>query len=818
MSHDRPLGWRLDVPIMFVLMLLSGAYVWMRVSQHAGYFAGDIVTQFLPNYVELAERLRGGDIPGWNAALFSGMPFVGDPISGWSYLPVTGSFLVFNPLTAYKMGVFFHISAATVATYLFARTLRMGPIGSTAAALAMLFSPILYYPQCCAARMQLSPWIPIGLLTIELSQRSQRSWVRMLCWIGTGFVIWQMIAGYFGKGMYYGVLVLGAYLAYRTLIDPPLPQSDWKRRIGNFGISAAMVVGWSAGFSAIVVLPRLDFLNHANLKGGTYEVVAPTAVNEPAWSAGQAIATALNPARGAYYLGAATIALAIAGVFLAGRRFAAPFFALLTVSAMVLTMPETPLHQFFYLLPKFKVIHEHAPHRVLVVLNIGPAILAGAAVAVLEQRLTSMRRWLIAAVAPVVAIPLFTWLAHRDHRIFKSAYHDAAIEITLLLLAGALCAWLMHGKYRPLVAVVLPLLLVATLWSSLDRGRFWDATKAGWKSSPVNQFGLVAADREDSNGAGEFLQAQQEQSGPFRYFGYHNEFLSYEDDYMKDNYHKFWSDILAAHLLLDNRARALGLQEIQGYNPVMEMNYLTFINALNGRVQEYHETNVLPVGLDSPLLPLLNVRYIVIPLSDEGVGIAQLTAAYPEVFRNENVRVLEIPDALPRAWTVHQVNQVAEGDVLPALASGSIDPKTAALMVTTPPPVAPLPAGASDQVQITDYQDDEITLTANLASDGLLILSEVYDPGWTAKVDDKTVPIAEVNGLLRGIAVSEGEHTIKLVYAPSSIRNGIAITALTTFLAITAVLLLWWKEPEEWLRVLGIRKLVHANSPATTPD
>ena len=137
--------------------------------------------------------------------------------------------------------------------------------------------------------------------------------------------------------------------------------------------------------------------------------------------------------------------------------------------------------------------------------------------------------------------------------------------------SGALCASLMHGKYRSLVAVVIPLLLVATLWSSLDPGRFWDATKAGWKSSPVNQFGLVAADREDSNGAGEFLQAQQEQSGPFRYFGYHNEFLSYEDDYMRDNYHKYWSDRLAAHLLLDNRARALGLQEIQGYNPVMEI-------------------------------------------------------------------------------------------------------------------------------------------------------------------------------------------------------------------------------------------------------
>src|SRR6478609_3316254 len=287
-EKTRRLAWRLDLPIIALLMLLAGTYVWLRVSQRGTFFAGDILTQFLPYYTELAERLRSGEIPGWNPSLFSGMPFAGDPISGWGYLPVIGSFLVFGPFTAYKVSVLFHIVAATVATYLFARTLRMGPIGASAAAIAFLLSPHYHYAQCCTARMQLGPWIPIGLLTIELALRSRRAWTRMLCWIGTGFVIWQMIAGYFGKGMYYGILLLGAYLAYRTLIDPPLPQSNLKRRFVDFALNSAMVLGLGAGFAAIVLLPRLDFLNHANLKGGTYEVVAPGAVDAPAWSVGQA--------------------------------------------------------------------------------------------------------------------------------------------------------------------------------------------------------------------------------------------------------------------------------------------------------------------------------------------------------------------------------------------------------------------------------------------------------------------------------------------------------------------------------------------------
>ncbi len=68
-------------------------------------------------------------------------------------------------------------------------------------------------------------------------------------------------------------------------------------------------------------------------------------------------------------------------------------------------------------------------------------------------------------------------------------------------------------------------------------------------------------------------------------------------------------------------------------------------------------------------------------LNATGPDIDRLTAAYPEVFRNGSVRVFEIPDALPRAWAVHQVNQVAADDLLPALAAGSIDPKTTALMM-----------------------------------------------------------------------------------------------------------------------------------------
>jgi hypothetical protein len=779
---------RVDLPILGGLFLLAAAYAWMRVSMNGTYFRGDILTQFMPYYTMVADRVKSGDLPGWNPAIFSGMPLAGDPISGWTYLPVMIPFILFNTLTAYKTSVLIHLSLATLATYLLGRSLRMGPIGAAAAAIAYLLSPFYHYSQCCTARMQLGPWIPIGLLLIELSLRARSWWLRLALWFASGFAIWQIIAGYFGKGMYYGVLLLGAYLAYRTLIDPPLPVSDWRARIARFVLAAGTVLASGAAFSAIVLLPRLDFLDHANLKGGSYEVIAPGAVDPPAWSLGRALSTVLDPSRPTYVLGGATVALAAVGVVLATRRFAVPFFAVFSVAVITLTMDTTPFHRLMYLLPKFEDIHIHEPQRILVVLNIGPAMLVGAAVAAIEQRSANLRRVALAAATPLILTGLIELATRRDHRELNSELLQASVLVGGVLIASVLLAIYGTRRLGERLPLALAIGLTLFLLFNLDRGRLREATADGWDGQPVYDLGLAYADQHDEGGAGAFLREQQRLQGPFRYFGYNTAYLSAADDYMEDNYRKEWRDPLAARLLVNNRALALGLEDIQGYNPVQEMVYLQFINTLNGQIQEYHETNILPAGLNSPLLKLLNVRYIVIPLAPPDTADYRfLTSSYPEVFRDGEVRVLEVTNALPRAWSVHNVQTVTEDQMLATLADSSIDLTTTALVNAPGLTVAPLPAGGSDQVAVTHYEPDRITLSATMASDGMVVLSEVYDPGWSATIDGKSVSIYQVNGVLRGIPVSAGEHTIRLEYKPRSLTIGTAITLASLVLAAAIV-------------------------------
>ena len=62
--------------------------------------------------------------------------------------------------------------------------------------------------------------------------------------------------------------------------------------------------------------------------------------------------------------------------------------------------------------------------------------------------------------------------------------------------------------------------------------------------------------------------------------------------------------------------------------------------------QEYHERDLFPAGLTSPLLDLLNLRYLLVPAdAPERADLAPLVAALPTVYTDAHVRILENPEA-----------------------------------------------------------------------------------------------------------------------------------------------------------------------------
>jgi uncharacterized membrane protein YfhO len=54
-------------------------------------------------------------------------------------------------------------------------------------------------------------------------------------------------------------------------------------------------------------------------------------------------------------------------------------------------------------------------------------------------------------------------------------------------------------------------------------------------------------------------------------------------------------------------------------------------------------------------------------------------------------------------------------------------------------------------------------------ANGLLLLSEVYYPGWRARVDGNETGVLRADFLLRAVPVAQGRHRVELFFAPDAL-------------------------------------------------
>ena len=105
--------------------------------------------------------------------------------------------------------------------------------------------------------------------------------------------------------------------------------------------------------------------------------------------------------------------------------------------------------------------------------------------------------------------------------------------------------------------------------------------------------------------------------------------------------------------------------------------------------------------------------------------------------------------------------------------------------------------GPSETVKVTYPNPQQAVLEVNLESPGLVILADVYYPGWELAIDGKPAPIYRVNGLMRGAAVSAGPHRLVYTYAPQSFRIGrlVSIAGLAALLILGLACVRWPVDP-----------------------
>jgi hypothetical protein len=83
---------------------------------------------------------------------------------------------------------------------------------------------------------------------------------------------------------------------------------------------------------------------------------------------------------------------------------------------------------------------------------------------------------------------------------------------------------------------------------------------------------------------------------------------------------------------------------------------------------------------------------------------------------------------------------------------------------------------ASERVQVNYPSPQTAVLEATLEHPGVVVLADVFYPGWELEIDGQPAPIYRVNRMMRGAAVAKGKHRLVFRYNPLSFRAGRAIS------------------------------------------
>ncbi len=169
----------------------------------------------------------------------------------------------------------------------------------------------------------------------------------------------------------------------------------------------------------------------------------------------------------------------------------------------------------------------------------------------------------------------------------------------------------------------------------------------------------------------------------------------------------------------------------------------------------YVDGNVSEVKGDSifPILNMLNTRYFIFPV--EG---GQTISIYN-------------PYAMGNAWYIDKIDYVDTANKeLETVGKINLHHEAVADGKFKSSLGEALPQDSSSWVKLTAYDSDLLSFEANSNRGGIIVFSDIYYPGWVAKVDGQKADLGRVDYLLRAINVKPGSHKIELSFRPTSLK------------------------------------------------
>lgn len=735
-------GALVECAVLAALALLPLLFFWRLLTPNpldlATIIHGDFTDIHYPYRLFLARSLASGDSPFWNPYAVAGHSSLGDiqfqvfyPISFAAQWLLGADFQV----QSLEALVVVHVAMASVFTYLFARRLVPGRIGPVIAALTFAYGGYLTsFPIQQVIILQVSVWLPMVLLLIDLALVDRRVFPkegRAECFVLAAMAVAMAILA--GHPQTLGYVAVGA-IAYSLFCLWDVGFS-WRRLAGLLAVPIL-----AAGLTAIQLLPSFQHL----------QLTARTDVSFAFASSGFALTEALGMVFPTdlggrpLYAGLLPLVLALIAVSDARQGRQRAFWAVLAFVALLVSFGGNTFAQpaLYAIAPIAQFFRNHERAAFLVTFAVAVLAAYGASdilrmgrgeIADVVRRARAWVGWAAGGcLLLAVCLLLVAQLAPESNRHLFGHLSDRAFFTLIVLvgIVGLLGAVIRSDRGRVLVPMLLIGLVVFDLFSTNWQNNLRPVEPA----KVYSESRIVDVLRADD---GELFRVASEGLLP--------------------------GD--------GNAGTIFQLYDVVGNSPLELDSFHVFDQA----VPEWQRWL------------LLNVKYVVTKRQfDDGRLLHRL--------KEGDVNLYEIAEdyRLPRAYMVNAAMVVPSREE--ALEeTRTVDPLRQVILTESPglelPPIAARPSAA--RVIVSDYRNAEMEIRVSSSEDGVLVLSEVYYPGWVAEVDGIPVRILAANYLLRGIPLSAGEHRVHLVYQPASLAVGTTVSSITLGLAILAIVAIY---------------------------
>jgi hypothetical protein len=812
---------RADACALGVIIIFFAVFFgWMLLPEGVYPVSGDSYVYSYPLRMDAWRMIRAGHLPLWTPHVFSGYPLLSMAQLAIGY-PLTWGYLVLPAYVAETIYVLAPFLLAPAFTYAYARQIDRSRAASLLAALAYGWGGGVANGLAHSGMLTNAvTWLPLFLVAIERART--RHFIN--CLIGATAAYTMCVLNGHAQGFVYTGALMLCYAAFVSLFDARarLNRERWRPLAVAVG-----GVACSAGLSAFQIMETMRVVRRSVRSVLDYETFAEGSF-QPAQLFESMALPLFSKGDVSAYVAPLALVFALAGVWLALQRGnarrsdARPVFwsCVVIVSLLLMLGNTTPLYRLVYYVPvinRFRVPSRHSFE-----LTFAVAALSAYGFDLVAARLAARRLkgdagtraqnlWKVAALASVLicasvgviwygaalngpaTISSWSVLTEGQFAVWKIVFS------VLTLIAAWLCLNVVRAPRAHAVLLACALAVTFFFEPFICFSLWWRYVR-----KDAARFSTPAA-------ATRFMLAHAP-----------------EENRVYTRVSLFTDEtIIPTRVDAPDLSAAWGLRDVAGYEP------LTLVRYTRALADAYPDVNAARpdpppdpsiFGARSHVLDLLNTAYVAVlpdapgdPLVKTLPRVADETQTTPAgqsmtvgdqttvdahttqpatsdvsnhwepVYDREGLLIERNRHACPRAWLVAEAEAVDGEAALRRIRGGgnAFDPRRTALLEDAPGELPQLPGGElapGSDARVVAYEPSRLIVETNAPTPTVLVVSEMFYPGWEASVDGRAERIHLADFLLRAVPVPAGTHRIEMRYHATQARNGLIISAATLVL------------------------------------